>query len=49
MVNVPDYGVFHNEGTSRMPARPWAYFDEEMLDGIERVFGDWVLERMARV
>lgn len=42
------YGEFHQFGTSKMPARPWADLQEEDLVAIDDVFGLWFMERLAR-
>jgi phage gpG-like protein len=39
---VTEYGSFHMTGTRHMPARPWAWIDEEGADEIVEVFGDWL-------
>jgi phage gpG-like protein len=42
------YGEFHQEGTSRMPARPWAVFQDQDIEDINELFGDWVEAKWRR-
>jgi phage gpG-like protein len=50
---LPDkiaYGVYHQTGTTNMPARPFAVLQDEDIDKIQEIFADWMLERaMAHV
>lgn len=41
------YGMFHQNGTRNMPERPFAMFQEEDLERIQEVFGDWIMEQAA--
>lgn len=41
------YGAFHQAGTSKMPARPWAMLTSDDEDKIQQVFGTWLDERIA--
>lgn len=41
-----EYGQYHQSGTSKMPARPFAVFQEDDIDQIEQVFNDWLGERL---
>jgi phage gpG-like protein len=43
-----EYGMFHQDGTSKMPQRQWAAIQEEDIADIYDVFGDWVEERWSR-
>jgi phage gpG-like protein len=42
------YGMVHQTGSARIPARPWALFQPEDEDAIETIFDDWIGERIAR-
>lgn len=41
------YGLYHQEGTSKMPTRPWATVQESDEDQIVEVMFDWVAERLG--
>lgn len=43
-----DYGVYHQTGTIKMVARPWADIDEQTEDEISEVFAAYIAERMGR-
>jgi phage gpG-like protein len=40
------YGAIHQEGHHPVPQREWAVFQPEDLDDIEKVFADWMEERV---
>ncbi len=42
LVGGPDYAVYHQEGTSKMPARPFAVVQPDDMDDIENIFWDWL-------
>jgi phage gpG-like protein len=41
------YGIFHQEGTATIPARPWGVVQPEDEDAMAEVFASWI-ERKAR-
>lgn len=43
VTNDQDYGTYINEGTGRMPARPFAEVDEATLDQIQEMIADQLL------
>jgi phage gpG-like protein len=45
--SVPqDYGLMHQTGTRRMPAREWAVIQDEDAVKVEEVFDEWLLEEI---
>jgi phage gpG-like protein len=44
-----DYGIYHQEGTSRMPARPWAVIQLQDEEAMAEVFGDWMDRRVKDI
>lgn len=42
-----DYGFFHQDGTDKMPARPWGVLSDKDQDKIAEVFGKWLDERLV--
>lgn len=43
------YGAFHQAGTWKMPARPWAELQEEDLDAIDEVFALWFETKLVEM
>lgn len=43
------YGKYHQGGTRKMPARPFIVLQDEDEEQIERIFAEWVDDRMRRV
>jgi len=43
------YGTFHQAGTWKMPARPWAELQEEDLVAIDDIFALWFEEKLVEL
>lgn len=39
---APDYWIFHEEGTSKMPARPFVTLTPESEEGVMEIFAAWL-------
>lgn len=46
--NMPSYAKYHQNGTSKMPARVFMGYQDEDIAAIEQIFYDWIDQVMAR-
>jgi len=42
------YGIVHQDGLSDTPQREWAMFQQEDVDQMEDIFGDWMEEQAVK-
>lgn len=42
-----EYGAYHQEGTRKMPARPFVLIQPQDVVEIENIFGEWVDRKIA--
>lgn len=43
------YGTYHQYGTVNMVARPWAVIWPDDADAVERIFEEWIEERLGTI